>query len=105
MNESLLLYSVASLLALVVIKWHMSLDSSVDLQYLLVDTETKKLSIFKAGQVLALIVSTWIVVRETNHDRLNEWLFGGYMFAWAGANLANRALTVKEKSNADVAIK
>jgi hypothetical protein len=104
MNEQQILYALAGVLGVVVVYWHLSAKSGVDLQYLLLDTETKKFSIFKAGQVMALIVSTWIMVRETNHDRLSEWLFTAYMFTWAGSNLANRVIS-KGATNADTASK
>lgn len=92
-NEVFALSAAGGLAFLFVLRWHLSKDSRLDLQYLLIDTETKQLSIFKLGQVLALFVSTWILIRETNHDRLNEWLYAGYMFAWAGVNIANRVIS------------
>ena len=100
MNDEKLFFSLAAtLVAVLLFYWHVSPRSRVDLQYLFVDTETQQFSIFKFGQVLALFVSTWVLIRETNHDRLTEWLYAGYMFAWTGVNMANRYLT-KDKPNA-----
>lgn len=98
-DEKLLFTVAATLVAVLLFYWHISSKSRVDLQYLFVDTETQQFSIFKFGQVIALFVSTWVLIRETNHDRLNEWLYGGYMLAWAGVNIANRYIS-KDKPNA-----
>lgn len=91
--ELIFLTVAATLLVALVLKWHMSKDSNLDLQYLFIDTETKMFSIFKLGQVIALFVSTWVLIRETNHDRLGEWLFTAYMLAWGGVNIANRIIS------------
>ena len=97
-NENLFLSIAATLVTVLVFYWHVSKTSQIDLQYMFVDTETHQFSIFKFGQVLALFASTWVLIRETNHDRLNEWLYGGYMLAWAGVNIANKYVT-KDKSH------
>ena len=72
--------------------WHASPSSDFDLRYMLVDITTGKASLYKVGQLIALLASTWVLIRETHNDRLNEWLFGAYMVAWAGVNLANKVI-------------
>lgn len=103
-HETLLFSAAAGLIGIVLAYWHLSSQSKLDLQYLFIDTETKMFSIFKFGQMVALFVSTWVLIRETNHDRLSDWLFGGYMLIWTSANIANRVIT-KNAFNADPAAK
>jgi hypothetical protein len=91
--ELIFLTVAATLFVAMILRWHLSKDSNLDLQYLFIDTETKMFSIFKFGQVVALFVSTWVLIRETSHDRLGEWLFTAYMLAWGGANIANRIIS------------
>lgn len=76
----------------VVAYWHMSPASDFDMKWMLVESTTGKVSIYKVGQATALAVSTWVLVNETRAGRLNEWLFCGYMVAWAGANLASKII-------------
>lgn len=71
--------------------WH-SRNDSFDLRWLLVDTKTNKVSLFKLGQLVALCVSSWALVHQTINNVLTEWLFTGYMIAWAGANIAKKFL-------------
>ena len=61
-----------------------------DLRFIIVDVATGKVSLFKVGQFVALLTSTWALIHETRADQLTDWLFGGYIVAWAGANVANR---------------
>ena len=83
---------MAVLALLVLLIWQRS-DDDFDLRWMLVDTETKKVSLFKVGQMCALAVSTWAFVILVQRDRLTEWYFAGYMLTWAGANLANKWIT------------
>lgn len=98
--ESLFFVCAATLVLILLVYWHTAKDSRINLQYIFLDTQTDQFSIFKAGQMLALFASTWVLIRETNHDRLNEWLYGGYMLAWTGVNIANRIIT-KDKNAHD----
>lgn len=80
---------------LLLLMWHRSPDS-FDIRHLLVDSKTDRVSLMKCGQLMALLVSTWVLVRETQHDRLTEWLFTGYMVTWAGTNLLKRWIDTKK---------
>lgn len=60
-----------------------------DLRYLILDTESKQPSIYKIGQLFALLVSTWGFVYLTLHDRLTEFYFTAYMSIWAVTNVGN----------------
>ncbi len=95
MNDGLL---VAGILALVFLLWlwHMDKSDAFDLRWLIVDTATVKVSLFKLGQLVALLTTTWMVIYETRSDRLTEWLFMAYAATWAGANVANRLITGKQ---------
>ena len=73
----------------VLIRWHTE-DSKFDLRHVLVDANTKRVSLHKLGQFVALVVSTAVLWYEMMHARLTEWLFAGYMFTWTGALLAKR---------------
>jgi len=75
--------------------WHVSKKTPFDLQYALI--EDGKFSLSKFGQFVALGVSSWVMVYQTRHGQMSEWLFTGYMLAWAGANFASKWLA-KDKS-------
>jgi hypothetical protein len=78
--------------------WHVNDGTPFNLTEMLTDSKTKRVSLMKCGQGLALLVSTWVLVHETRAGRMNEWLFFGYMAAWSGANLANKFI---EKGRTD----
>jgi hypothetical protein len=65
----------------------------VDLYYLILDEKTQQPSLHKFGQLVALAVSTWVLVDEEMHGRMTEWLFTAYMAAWAATTIANNYLT------------
>lgn len=60
-----------------------------DLRYLIMDTASHQPSIYKIGQLAALIVSTWGFVYLTLHDKLTEFYFTAFMAIWAGTNVGN----------------
>lgn len=96
MTDTYALLLIALLFALVLIMWQRT-DDGFDLRHLIVDSATGRVSLFKIGQLVALIVSTWALVHETRRGFLTEWLFGLYMLSWTGANIANK-VTEKYKS-------
>jgi hypothetical protein len=69
------------------IRWHIS-DDSFDLKSVVMTNGQFSLS--KFGQLMALLVSTWIILYQTRKGLLTDWLFTGYMIAWSGANLVNK---------------
>lgn len=95
LDTSLLLATLCAAL-MVLGFWHGKSDA-FDLRHLLVDTDHGKVSLGKTGQFVALIVSTWALVHETRAGHLTEWLFGAYMIAWSGANIARMALEKKQE--------
>jgi hypothetical protein len=87
-NDSLLLGGICAMLMILGF-WQGKRDE-FDLRWLIVDTKTHRVSLFKLGQMVALLTSTWVLIYLTRHDKLTEWAFTAYMLAWAGANVANK---------------
>lgn len=74
----------------ILLSWHLNKNNSIDLKTILV--KDGELSLSKLGQLIALLVSTWIIVYQTRHELLNEWLFTSYLFTWTGANVMSKYL-------------
>lgn len=68
-----------------------------DLRWIIADEQTKQPSIHKVGQLTALIMSTWLLVYLTLHDKMDGTYFTTYMAIWAGAQVANKYLSTKDK--------
>jgi hypothetical protein len=88
--DTLALIGGTAVIAAALVYWHLSKETDFDLRWVLVDTSTGKVSLYKVGQATALMVSTWVLVHETRAGTLSEWLFAAYMFVWTGANIANK---------------
>lgn len=87
-----LVLGISSLLFIIfLITAHSSKVQPFDIKTTIVD-ESGRFSLSKFGQLVALMVSTWVLIYQTRHNNLTEWLFIGYMSAWAGANLLNKYL-------------
>lgn len=95
-NDALLAGLICVLLG-VLIAWQMK-DDQFDLRYLLVDSQTNKVSLFKLGQLLALLTSTWALIYETRTGNLTEWLFLAYIATWSGANVASKIVDRKPEA-------
>ena len=78
------------------VSWQRNTTDTFDLRDLLINSETGKIGLFKVGQLISLAVSTWVIIHETVNSHLTDWLFTGYMVAWAGANLVSKALDAKK---------
>jgi hypothetical protein len=81
---------------LILWRWHTSAATDFDVRWGIVDTATGKFSLYKFCQLGAFFFSSWVLVHETRAGKLNEWLFGSYMLAWAGANIANKLVDTKK---------
>lgn len=66
----------------------------------LLDKDSDFPSLGRQGQFTAMVVSTWVLVTVTLKGGLAEWLFVGYMFAWAGAQFGSLWLKVKGQAPA-----
>lgn len=71
---------------------------SLDLRYLILDSKTKKPSIHKIGQGLALVVSTWGFLVLIERNLLTEFYFTGYMVTWAGTSALNKWIDNKKSA-------
>lgn len=74
-------------------------NDKYDLRYLIVDTETHQVSIYKLGNLLALIVSTWHFVFTTLNNSMTETLYMMYIGTWSGINVANNALQIQKRKD------
>jgi hypothetical protein len=97
MSEFTLAFGIA-VMAIILIIWQLS-DKRFDLREVLIDGGSGRVSLYKVGQFTALLVSTWILMFETEAGRMNEWLFTMYMFAWAGANSLNKYIEHKGRTD------
>lgn len=86
-----IILGIGSIIFLIfLVKAHLS-ENPFDIKSTITD-ETGRFSLSKFGQLVAMITSTWVLIYQTRHAALTEWLFAGYMAAWAGANLLNKYL-------------
>lgn len=92
MELMLVLSLAACLLLLAVIQLK---KDKFDLRYLIIDDTSKKPSIHKLGQALALLVSTWGFVYLIEHDKFSEGYLTIYMGVWAGSTAMNKWLDSK----------
>lgn len=63
----------------------------------LIDKERDVPSLPRQGHFTALISSTWVLIYVTLDptEKLSEWLFGGYLLAWAGSQFGSAYLKAK----------
>ena len=87
-----LLYQVVSgiVAALIVIAW-----TRPGTFVFLRDKGTDFPSLSRLGQYTALLVSTWVMATMALKGEVQEWLFIGYMLAWAGAQFGSLYLKSK----------
>lgn len=91
--------SIILLLALVftanaLTSWHRA-DGPFDFRKALLDPVSREISFSRLGHFVCLIISTAIMCYEAMKGRLSEWLFIGYMTAWAGTYVAAKAIDAK----------
>jgi len=79
--------------------WQRNPDVKFDLIDLISDNG--KLSLFRTGQLVALLTSTWGFIALTRAGTLTEIYFLTYMAAWAGANIASKALDARKPKDGD----
>lgn len=97
MTPTLVLVIIALLLVLVLIRWQVDKSNRVDLSDLIIDSKTNKVSLFKIGQAISLLVSTWAFIVMVHRGNLNWEFFITYMGIWAGANVAKMAIQLNKK--------
>jgi len=87
---------IAATFVVLVSAWLWQRDNTNNFDLLDLISIDGKLSLAKTGQLVALLVSTWGFVALVRAEKLTEFYFTGYMLAWAGANLASKALDIKK---------
>lgn len=97
--ETLVLGIASLVFILFIVKAHFGVNA-FDIKSTVTD-ENGRFSLSKFGQLVALLVSTWVLIYETRKGHLTEWLFAGYMAAWAGANLLNKYLDRGKPTSSD----
>lgn len=86
---------------IILAKWHKD-DSAFDFRQALLDPVTKVISFSRLGHFVCLIASTSLLMHEAAKGRLTDWLYIGYMTAWAGTYVASKAIDSKgDKPSAD----
>ncbi len=77
----------------VLLSWHLTNDKRFDFRETLVEND--RISLSRLGQLTALVVSSPVLLYVTGTGKLSEWLFVGYMGAWAGTYIAAKLATKK----------
>jgi len=75
-------------------------NSRVDWEDLFITSETERVSPYKVGYMVGMIVSTWVVIRFTDSDKLTWDIFGGYLAYLLGG--AGWAATLNSKENTQI---
>ncbi len=68
-------------------------NDKFDLRDLVLDTSTKRISLSKFGQLIALAISSWGFLYLALNGKLTEMYFTTYMAAWSGIAALNKAIT------------
>jgi len=98
MDYDTIVLAIITVVATVILFLWQTAEDKFDLRCILLDAKTGNVSLYKFGQLVALVISSWALVNETRAGRLSEWLFVFYMTAWSGINLVNKWLDKKPSS-------
>lgn len=82
------------MMVIVLSKWHTD-NSDFDFRQALLDPLTGHISFSRLGHFVCLIASTGLLLHEAAKGRLTEWLFIGYMTAWAGTFIVSKSIDAK----------
>ena len=82
---------ITTVIAILLIRWQFNKDNTFDLSHMLLGDDGK-VSLFRFGQLMALITSTWAFITLVQQGKLTEWFFMSYMTIWSGINLAKNIL-------------
>ncbi len=97
MTFDLLSLGLGTIFATILLAMWQRDNSPFDLRHLLIDSKTQRVSLFKLGQLVALVVSSWGFVVLVSKDKLTETYFLGYMTAWTAANIGKRLIDKDKK--------
>lgn len=83
-------------LTVLISAWLWQRNPNIKFDILDLISEDGKLSLFRTGQLVALLTSTWGYVSLVRSGDLSEIYFLTYMATWAGANVAKIALDARK---------
>lgn len=87
LNINLISFLVVAIpLVWILVYWHRDSETKINLTHLVIDDKGKT-SIWKIGQVLALVVTTWYFVLEAQLHTLRWEVFATYIAVWTGVSL------------------
>ena len=95
--ETITLYIAAFIAVYILAQWHFSKDTAFDLKSAI--SEDGRFSLSKFGQLVALFLSSWVLVYQTRHSALTEWLYMSYISTWAVANGFSKYLETKKSKS------
>lgn len=99
-TPSLIALTVMAVLIIVVVwSWHRDKDSNFQLQQVIVDNTTNKISIEKVGYMTALAIGSWGFVALTLNDKLSEWYAMAYLGAFVIGRLGSSGISVWKDKN------
>lgn len=87
--DTFILVTCSLIVAYALWSWHSDKHVKFDIKTLILD-DKGNFSVYYVAQILSLMTSTWILIYQTRHGILTEWLFTGYMVAWAGMGVAGK---------------
>ena len=100
-DASLVVLLVMSLVIIAtVVSWHFDKKEDFHLQQVLIDNVSGKIVIEKVGYMVALAVSTWIMITLTIFGKMTEGYLAGYLAIFALSRAAS-SLTSVWKDAAD----
>lgn len=92
--ETIVLLLAGVVLVIILARWHMK-EGTFDASQIVTNADGT-FSLSRFGQLVSMLVSTWIVIYQTRHGLLAEWLFTSYLVTWAGANAFSKYLESKK---------
>lgn len=102
-NVSLLV--ILGMACYVAYQWNKSKDHSFQLDQMLVDSVTGKISIEKVGYVTALTIGSWGFIALIQTGKMTESYFMGYLGVFALSRAASSAISVTKDVKMDPNIK
>jgi len=96
--ETWILIACSAIGLFAISKWHNDDSIKFDLKTIVLD-DKGNFSVYHVAQLLALFTSTWIIIYQTRHGALTEWVYTGYMVAWAGMGVAGKWMDAKNNQS------
>lgn len=92
--ETIVLLIGAAVAMIILVIWHLR-NNSFDASQIITNADGT-FSLSKFGQVVSMLVSTWVVIYQTRHGLMTEWLLTAYLLTWTGANGFTKYLESKK---------